>query len=240
MKVALIGYGKMGKEIESLCKEFEHAIPVIIRKNDYFISYMNVLATCDVAIEFTQPDAAFDNIKSCMELGLPVVSGTTGWQERMPEIEDICHDLKGAFLYSSNFSLGVNLLFYFNKKLGELFSRFPEYQCTIQEIHHTQKKDAPSGTAITLANDIVKLNPSYNNWSLVQGNQIQDDHILIESFREDDVPGTHIIQYYNDIEILALSHESKSRKGFALGAIKAAEWLIHRTGVFTMEDVLSL
>ncbi len=240
MKVALIGYGKMGKEIESLCKELGHTIPVIIRENDYFISYMNVLATCDVAIEFTQPDAAFDNIKSCLEIGLPVVSGTTGWQERMPEIEDLCRDLKGAFLYSSNFSLGVNILFHINKKLGELFAKFPEYQCAIQEIHHTQKKDAPSGTAITLADDIVKINPSYNNWSLVQENQIEPDHLPIESFREEDVPGTHIIQYTNDIEILALSHEAKSRKGFALGAIKAAEWLIPRMGVFTMEDVLEI
>ncbi|MFM7854045.1 MAG: 4-hydroxy-tetrahydrodipicolinate reductase, partial [Flammeovirgaceae bacterium] len=194
----------------------------------------------DVAIEFTQPEAAIRNLMYCFEHKIPVVCGTTGWLEQAKEIEQACHERGGALLYSSNFSLGVNLFFKLNETLARLMKPYADYQVSIDETHHTQKKDAPSGTAITLAEGIIKNQPLKKNWILKSGESIthQPESIVIASHRRDPVPGTHMVNYCSSIDDIQITHTAHSRQGFALGAVLVAEWLKGKIGVFKMDDFL--
>lgn len=233
MKIALFGYGKMGKTIEKIALERGHKIVAII--DAYSHNYD--ITQADVAIDFSTPDSAFNNINQCFINNIPIVSGTTGWLSRYNDAVKICHEKNGAFIYASNFSLGVNLFFELNAKLAKMINRFKVYDTHIEEIHHTQKLDAPSGTAITLAEDIIKFSDK-ENWSLdVTKN---DNTIPIISKRIENVPGTHIVKYDSDVDTLEIKHIAKNRDGFALGAVMAAEWLLGKKGVFTMKDVLEI
>lgn len=232
MKIALLGYGRMGKEIEKIALERGHEI--VLKKTQE--SSFEGLEQADVAIDFSVPSAAVENITQCIKSNVPVVSGTTGWLESYEEIINKVKTSNGAFIYASNFSIGVNIFFELNKKLASLISPHKQYQASIEEIHHTQKLDAPSGTAITLAEDIISLS-DYNNWSMTS----QDESSLpIEAKRIPDVPGTHIIDYSSEIDTIEIKHTAHNRKGFALGAVIASEWLQEKKGVFSMKDVLHL
>ncbi|MDN3492372.1 4-hydroxy-tetrahydrodipicolinate reductase [Winogradskyella bathintestinalis] len=232
MKIALLGYGRMGKNIESIALNRNHTITLKIAdaNSDYNFS------DADVAIDFSVPSAAVNNIKKALDAGVPVVSGTTGWLDKYDEILDYCKSKNGTFLYASNFSLGVNLFFELNKKLSELMAGFTEYSTEIEEIHHTQKLDAPSGTAITLAEQIIKFN-NYTNWTL---DQPKSNEIHIAAKRIENVPGTHEITYSSEIDSISIKHTAHSRQGFAMGAIIAAEWIKDKKGVFSMKDVLNI
>lgn len=232
MKIALLGYGKMGKKIEKLALEKGHTIVSRINRD----SLKEELLKADIAIEFSTPEAAVSNIKFCLENGIPIVSGTTGWLEHYDEMIKLCESRNGSFIYASNFSVGVNLFFSINEYVSILMKPWKEYQVSIEEIHHTQKLDAPSGTAITLAEGIVK-NSDKKNWKL---NEAADGTIKITAKRMDEVKGTHIINYDSDIDTISIKHEAHSRDGFALGAILAAEWLADKKGIFTMKDVLQI
>lgn len=233
MNIALIGYGKMGKAIEEILIERGHQVKVKLdrtpKKED--------LEEIDVAIEFSQPEAAFGNLKVLMENQIPTVSGTTGWTERLEEMRNICAKENSAFIYASNFSLGVNLFFELNAHLAKLMSRYPEYKIEIEEIHHTMKLDKPSGTAITLAEEVIR-NTELARW---ESDEKSDEKTLpIYSKRINAVPGTHTVSYKSEIDDIEIRHTAHSRKGFALGAVLAAEWLSGRRGNFTMKDVLGL
>lgn len=234
MKIALLGYGKMGQTIEKLASDRGHEIVARVSSPDDF-----TLADAEVAIDFSVPSSAVTHLTKCFEAGIPVVSGTTGWLDAFGEMVKFCKEKNGAFIYASNFSVGVNLFFEFNKKLAELMARHTSYQVDMTEIHHTQKLDAPSGTAITLAEEIIEQT-DYTGWELKEEQHISKSHIPISSKREGSVPGTHIINYKSDIDTITLTHEAHSRQGFALGAVIAAEWLLDKEGIFTMRDVLSL
>ena len=233
MNIGLFGYGKMGKMIEQLAQERGHQI---VAKVDVGADNPN-FSEMDVAIDFSTPEAAFQNITACFENGVPVISGTTGWLEHYQKAIDICEENNGAFIYASNFSLGVNLFFELNTQLAKMMSNLEQYRVSMEEIHHTQKLDAPSGTAITLAEGILK-NSSYEDWQLEGSND--DNTIPITSKREGMVPGTHTVSYESDVDKLEIKHVAHNRKGFALGAIVAAEWIQGKTGVFSMKDVLNL
>lgn len=237
MKVAIIGYGKMGRIIEK--KLLERGHQVVAKFGSEGIN-LNELQKAEVAIEFSRPESAFENLKTCLNQSIPVVCGTTGWLKDYDEICRITEKNKTAFLYASNFSLGVNLFFALNKKLAELMSPYGDYQAKVEEIHHLQKLDAPSGTAISLAEDLIKHNANYQSWLLKGSTKSQAPVLDIEAFREQDVPGTHIINYENEIDRISIKHEAKSREGFALGAVLAAEYLIDKTGVCSMQNVLNL
>ena len=232
MKIALLGYGRMGKSIEAIALKRNHSISlkVVDANSDYNFS------NADVAIDFSVPSVAVSNIKKALDAGVPVISGTTGWLDQYDEIIDYCNSKNGTFLYASNFSLGVNLFFEINKRLSELMSEFPEYATEIEEIHHTQKLDAPSGTAITLAEQIIE-NTSYTNWTL---DKASPKEIYIEAKRVDDVPGTHEIAYTSEIDTISIKHTAHSRQGFAMGAVIAAEWIKDKKGIFSMKDVLNI
>lgn len=232
MKIALVGYGKMGKIIEEMALGRNHEI--VARLNE--TPTVENLNSPDVVIEFSNPGVAFTNIKYCLEQKIPVVCGTTGWLEHKQEIEQIALENKTAFLYGSNFSLGVNLFFALNEKLAELISPFSEYQCQLEEIHHTQKKDAPSGTAISLAEGIIK-NSIYDAWKL---DETRAHELGIFALRQDEVPGTHSVFYRSEVDEIEIKHTAYNRNGFALGAVIAAEWIKGKTGNFSMKDVLSL
>jgi 4-hydroxy-tetrahydrodipicolinate reductase len=232
MKIALLGYGKMGKTIERLAVERGHEI---VLKVDNDIDNAD-LSRADVAIDFSVPDAAFKNITACFEKQVPVVSGTTGWLKRYDEAVEICKKQEAAFIYASNYSLGVNLFFELNRNLAKLMQRFSEYNVAIEEIHHTQKLDAPSGTAITLAEQIID-NSDKTGWQLDSALQ---NEIPVTAKRIENVPGTHTIAYNSEVDTIKIEHVAHSRDGFALGAIIAAEWLQHKKGVFSMKDVLGL
>ena len=235
MKIALIGYGKMGKEIEAIAIERGHRIILkVTEENKQLLSDGN-LERAAVAIEFTNPDAAFQNVAACFNAKVPVVCGTTGWNDRLEEAKHLCRKKGAAFLPSSNFSVGVNLFFEVNKKLAALMNNHPEYNASVEEIHHLQKKDAPSGTAITIAEQIVEALDRKYSWKL-DGNAL--DELRITALREDGVPGTHKVSYTSTIDDIELTHTAHSRKGFALGAVLAAEFLAGKTGVFTMKEVL--
>lgn len=231
MKIAIIGYGKMGKVIERIALERGHEI-VLKKTSD---SSFDGLENADVAIEFSIPDAAVSNISYCLNHGIPTISGTTGWLDEYSKMTDLCIEKDTAFLYGSNFSLGVNLFFELNDYLAKLMSKFKEYNVSMEEIHHTQKLDKPSGTAITLANSIIN-HSNYNKWSLESTNE--KDTFVIDAIRKDEVPGTHSITYKNDIDSITINHTAHSREGFALGSVIAAEWIHGKKGVFTMKDVL--
>jgi 4-hydroxy-tetrahydrodipicolinate reductase len=233
MKIALLGYGKMGKAIEQIALQRGHSVVIKVNKNttSYNITH------ADVAIDFSIPSAAISNISNCIENGIPIVSGTTGWLDDYNNMVALTKKNDGAFIYASNFSLGVNIFFELNKTLAKMMSNLSQYNATIEEIHHTQKLDSPSGTAITLAEGIIK-NTNYNNWKL--GETDNSKEIPIEAKRIDNVPGTHHINYTSQVDTISISHTSHSRDGFALGAVIAAEWLFGKTGVFTMNDVLNI
>jgi 4-hydroxy-tetrahydrodipicolinate reductase len=236
MNIAIIGYGKMGKTIEKIAKSRGHVISTIIEATNH--ADLEKLGSMKVhaAIEFTQPSTAYDNIITCFNQDIPVVCGTTGWTERLPEVEQACDRMNGSFLYASNFSLGVNLFFEFNKKMAALMSGYPDYKVTMSETHHTEKKDTPSGTAITLANSIIDNHKAYNGWSEESG---LDNEIIINSFREKDINGIHEINYVSDHDEISLKHTARNRDGFALGAVIAAEWLADKQGIYTMKDLLN-
>ena len=233
MKIALFGYGKMGKTIERLAIDRGH---IIVAKIDKELKE-GTITDADVAIDFSIPSEAFNNINKCFAENIPIVSGTTGWLDRFDEAKVNCKKNNGAFIYASNYSLGVNLFFELNSHLAKLMSQFNDYKIGMEEIHHTQKLDAPSGTAITLAEDII-ANSTKNNWSLDVTNN--EDEIPIVAKRVENVPGTHSIFYNSIVDEIEIKHTAKNRDGFALGAIIAAEWLQDKKGVYTMKDVLGL
>jgi len=232
MNIALFGYGRMGKAIEKIAKSRGHKIVEKIDNNDTILS----LLEADVAIDFSIPNAAAKNITQALEHGIPVISGTTGWLNNYDQIVKLCNKMNGAFLYASNFSLGVNLFFELNNKLAKIMSQRYTYDASITETHHKLKLDAPSGTAITLAENIIK-NSGYKKWSL---NKKSPETLQISSARLDDVTGIHSVRYSSKEDSIEIKHTSKNREGFALGAIVAAEWIIRRKGVFTMKDVLTI
>ncbi len=238
MKIALIGYGKMGKAIEAIALERGHEIVLKIDESNTADLNQEHIEKADVAIEFTGPHTAYDNIRKALELGIPLVSGSTGWLEKMPEVAQLCTDKHGAFIYASNFSVGVNLFFELNKKLAALMHPHPEYKVSLEEIHHTQKRDAPSGTAITLAEGVMETYQSLKKW--VNDVPPQPGELLIVSKRIDPDPGTHTIRYSSEIDDITITHSAHSRKGFALGAVVAAEFLKDKKGIFTMKEVLGL
>jgi len=232
MKIALLGYGKMGKVIEKIALERGHEI---VLKKDEFNTY-DGLSTADVAIDFSIPTAAVDNISNCFHANVPVVSGTTGWLEHYAAMEALCQEKQGGFISSSNFSLGVNIFFELNEHLAKIMSQFDSYKVTMEEIHHTQKLDAPSGTAISLAKGVIE-NSNYANWTL---DEAKTNEIHIEAKRIGDVPGTHTVTYDSTVDSIELKHTAHNREGFALGAVIAAEWLAGKKGIYSMKDVLNL
>lgn len=238
MKIALIGYGKLGKAIEAIAQARGHEIVARIQRTNPADWHAAPLKTADVAIECTSPESAPQHILHCFEQNLPVVCGSTGWLVRWPEIETACKNQGGALLYASNFSVGVNILFALNKQLAKLMARQPEYAITLEEIHHTEKKDAPSGTAITLAEQILDSNLSKLKWVNEPTGRSED--LLIESQRLEGVPGTHRVEYRSEIDTLELIHTAHSRVGFATGAVLAAEFLQDKKGIYTMQDVLGI
>ena len=229
MKIALLGYGRMGQAIEKIAIKRGHTIVAKIDKDNKDETYI-----ADVAINFSVPMAAYYNIKDAINKKIPVVCGTTGWLDRLNEIETLCQQSEGAFLYASNFSLGVNLFFELNEKLAEMMQKQPQYTASIEEIHHTQKIDKPSGTAITLAEGIKSED---NTWNLI-GNI--GEGVQINSIRKDDVPGIHSVKYHSEVDEISITHTAYNRTGFALGAVLAAEWIQDKKGIFSMKDVLQL
>jgi 4-hydroxy-tetrahydrodipicolinate reductase len=232
MKIALLGYGKMGKIIEKVALERGHEI--VLRKSST-TSFDN-LSIADVAIDFSIPDAAVCNIMECLHTNIPIVCGTTGWLDKYDEMVVLCKEKNGTFIYGSNFSLGVNLFFELNSQLAKLMSKFKEYKVSMEEIHHTQKLDAPSGTAITLANGIIE-NSSYENWTL---DDSKNNALFIDAKRIENVPGTHTVSYHSDVDSIEIKHTANNREGFALGAVIAAEYIFGKKGIFTMKDVLKI
>ena len=233
MKIALLGYGKMGKTIEQIALQRGHEIVLKIDENsaDYDITL------ADVAIDFSIPEAAFNNISNCLNNRVPVISGTTGWLTKLPDATALCKKKNGAFISASNFSLGVNIFFELNAHLAKMMCNLEQYAISIEEIHHTKKLDAPSGTAITLAEGIID-NTKKESWAL---NVTTNENVIpITAKRIDEVPGTHTVAYNSAVDTLEIKHTAHSRDGFALGAVIAAEWLVGKTGVFTMKDVLGL
>ncbi len=237
MKIALIGYGKMGQAIEEVALHKKHTISLKINaKNTDELTTENLQNT-DVAIEFTSPQTAAQNIIKCFEAGVPVICGTTGWLEELEEIKKVCKNKNGAFLYASNFSIGVNIFFELNKNLAQLMSK-QNYNVAITETHHTQKKDSPSGTAITLAEQILKNLQHKKKWVNEESN-IKEELSII-SKRIDPAPGTHQIKFSSDVDDIEIIHTAHSRKGFAAGAVMAAEFIKDKNGIFTMQDVLGI
>lgn len=236
MKIALLGYGKMGKAIEKIALERGHEITLKIDSNNSNVLKSGCFKNTEVAIDFSTPSTAQANIEQALRSKTPIISGTTGWLEGLQSVNQLCVSENTAFLYASNFSLGVNLFFELNKNLAKLMSSHKDYNVAMTEIHHTQKLDAPSGTAISLAEQIIKESTQKNKWILNNANSINE--LKIEAIRENTVPGTHTIKYESEIDTISISHEAHSRRGFALGAVIAAEWLYTKKGVFTMKDVL--
>lgn len=232
MKIALLGYGRMGQAIEQIAINRGHDIVIKTSKDSGYN-----IKDVDVAIDFSIPNAAYKNISNCLNNNVPVISGTTGWLDKYNDAVSLCEKNKGAFIYASNFSLGVNIFFELNEILAKMMTKLEDYKLDIEEIHHTKKLDAPSGTAITLAEGVIKNHSQYSNWKL---DESTENTLPITAKRIPDVPGTHIITYKSAIDTIKIEHEAHSRQGFALGAVIAAEWIIGKTGVFTMKDVLSL
>ncbi len=232
MKLALLGFGKMGKTIAELASEKGHEI--VYKLGSGFEE--GTLSAADVAIEFSTPKAALDNIAKCISQGIPVVSGTTGWLEEYDKVLKLCEDSNGSFIYASNFSIGVNLFFSMNEYLAKLMAPWQDYEVSIEETHHTEKKDAPSGTAISLAKGIIKQTDK-KDWVLGAASK---ENIQINAKREGDVKGMHRVDYSSKIDTISIKHEAHNRAGFAKGAILAAEWIQHKKGVYSMKDVLGI
>ncbi len=236
MRIALLGYGRMGKVIEGIAVSRGHEIVLkidVANQND-----VNLISksTVDAVIEFSSPEAAFENLKICMQNAVPTVSGTTGWLHKKPEIENLCLKHDGAFFYASNYSIGVNLFFRLNKILAKMMNPYQNYKVSMDEIHHTMKLDAPSGTAITLAEGVIENNLQYSEW--VNDTEPSNNQVNIHSIREGLVPGTHTVRFQSEIDKIEITHEAFGREGFALGAVMAAEWLADKKGVKSMDDFL--
>ena len=235
MKIALFGYGKMGKEIEQIALKRGHEIVLKIRENEKYD-----ISKADIGIDFSVPNAALHNIISCFKNNVPVISGTTGWLDDFDKALTVCKENKGSFIYASNFSIGVNLFFELNKSLAKMMNPHKDYSLDVEEIHHTKKLDTPSGTAISIAEQIIK-NSSKSNWELIENSVKQDSNsVPISAKRILDTPGTHKVSYKSEIDSIEIKHIANNRKGFALGAIIAAEWLIKKNGIYTMKDVLNI
>ena len=233
MNIALLGYGKMGKTIEKIAIERGHSIVLTIDKDDHDYD----ITKADVAIDFSIPTVAFNNISNCINNQVPVISGTTGWLQDYDKAVALCKEKQGTFIYASNFSLGVNIFFELNKTLAKMMSNLKQYNVSLEEIHHTQKLDAPSGTAISLANGIIAEHDGYEQWKLDEN---AENTIPIVAKRIEDVPGTHTVTYQSSVDTITIEHKAHNRLGFALGAVIAAEWIIGKTGVFTMNNVLNI
>jgi len=238
MKIALIGYGKMGKAIEEIALQRGHSIILKIDVDSIKEFTKENLSKCDVAIEFTSPHTALQNIITCLEAGTPVVSGSTGWLENWETAKKKCEETNGSLLYSSNYSIGVNIFFELNKKLASLMDQQTNYNVSMEEIHHTQKKDAPSGTAITLAEQVMENIHRKKHWTNEESNK--PDELTIISKRIDPAPGTHVVKYSSAIDDIEIIHTAHNRTGFATGAVLAAEFLKDKKGIFSMKDVLGL
>lgn len=238
MKIALIGYGKMGHMIEEIALQRGHQVVLKINIDNTEDFTRENMTGVDVAIEFTAPESAFENVKRCLDFGVPVVSGSTGWNENLPAAKAYCMQKSSAFLHASNFSIGVNIFFQVNKLLAKLMAAQPDYDVSLKEIHHTQKKDAPSGTAVTLAEQVIANIDRKKSWSNKETNHPEELSIISE--RIDPAPGTHYVKYTSDVDDIEIIHTAHSRKGFAQGAVLAAEFLVGKQGVFTMDDVLHL
>ncbi|MFI3294925.1 MAG: 4-hydroxy-tetrahydrodipicolinate reductase [Rikenellaceae bacterium] len=237
MKVAIIGYGKMGRAIEQILISRSHEVALIIDVDNQGDLTSENLAKVDVAIEFSAPSAAFSNIEKCLASGTPVVCGTTAWLDRYDLAVELCEQNKGAFFYASNYSVGVNLTFKINAMLARMMNRFSEYDVTLNEVHHTQKLDAPSGTAITMAEGIVENLDRLDSWQL--GTTTEASLLEVTAQRRSMVPGTHTVVWESAIDKITLEHEAKGREGFALGAVLAAEFLCGKSGVYTMDDLMN-
>ncbi len=237
MKVALLGYGKMGHEVEKIAVEHKHSIGLIIDNENDWTEKAGQLKECDVAIEFSMPAIALKNISRCFDVGIPIVVGTTGWYDQFQIISDLCISSNNTLFYASNYSIGVNIFFDINRRLASLLENYPMYSPSMVEIHHTQKLDAPSGTAITLAYGIIEANSRYSKYT---GTKPLPGEIPVQSIREGNAPGTHTITWNSEFDQISLTHEAKDRRGFAIGAVMAAEWIQNRHGVFTMKDMLNL
>lgn len=239
MKIALVGYGKMGKEIEKIALERGHTISAKI-SSDNPMTAENMKGS-DVAIDFSTPNAVLNNIHFLLDQKIPSVIGTTGWNDHLDEVTQKTEDQDTSLIHASNFSLGVNLFFQLNKQLAKLMAGYDDYKVSMEEIHHTEKLDAPSGTAITLAEGIIENHPNVANWFCPQGEKTTapSPAIQIDAIREKDVKGTHTVTYSSAIDTIRIEHEAHNRKGFALGAVIAAEWIVNKKGVFTMQDVLA-
>lgn len=239
MRIALLGYGRMGREIEQAAVAGGHTVALRTDIHNAGDFNSTTAKECDVAIEFTGPGAAADTIVRALLLGIPIVSGSTGWLARYEEVKRLCLEKNGSFIHSSNFSIGVNILFRLNKELARIMNQQNDYRVSLDEKHHAQKLDAPSGTAITLAGDIAGQNSAYNGWSTA-GDKTDPHKIPIVSHREGTVPGIHSVTWTSDADNITLRHEALNRKGFAAGALMAAGFISTRKGVFTMNDVLNI
>ena len=241
MNIAIIGYGKMGKMIETIAEERGHRTVLKIDIENLQDFTPENLRKAQVAIEFTKPATAFANVTRCIKYGVPVVSGSTGWYDHLDEVKRLCAERNGSMLCTSNFSLGVNIFFEINRQLARIMNRFSDYSAEIEEIHHTQKLDAPSGTAITLAEGVIDENTRIKKWELLQNEKSQNPSFLpIRAIRRDSVPGTHSVKYSSEIDDIEIIHTAHSRKGFALGAVMAAEYIHDKKGVFSMKDLLKI
>jgi 4-hydroxy-tetrahydrodipicolinate reductase len=238
MKIALIGYGKMGHEIEIVALARNHQVSLIIDRDNQSDLTIENIKNVDVAIEFSTPQTAFNNIKICIEAGVPIVAGTTGWVDKLGEAKELLKQSNGSLFYASNYSIGVNLYFKVNKLLAHYIDSIKGYSASIKEIHHTQKLDAPSGTAITLAQVISSSISDMKGWTLLP--EQEDGKIPIEAVREGTVPGTHVVTYDSDQDEIIFTHRAKNRKGFAIGAVLAAEHIFNKQGFFTMDDLLKI
>jgi len=235
MKIALLGYGKMGKEIEYIALQRNHTIVLKVDETNADTYSFEALQNADIAIEFSTPHTVINNITKCFEAQVPIIVGTTGWYDHFSEIEKKCTEKNGTLFYASNFSIGVNLFMKVNSHLAELMNQYPNYEVKMEEIHHIHKLDKPSGTAITLANQIIEKLDRKTNWST---SEFKNDTLFIEDKREGEVPGTHIIKYTSEVDDIEIMHKANNRKGFALGAVVAAEFLKGKKGIFTMNDLL--
>ena len=246
MKIAIIGYGKMGRVIENIAQSQGHETVLKIGRQNREKLNCPSLQKADVAIEFSRPGTAFENVALCLKCGLPVVSGTTGWLDSLPKAKALCEEKKGAFFYASNFSIGVNVFFALSRQLAAMMESCPGYEVRVEEIHHVQKLDYPSGTAITLAEGLLENMKRKNKWSAKMGNEDEPPPpykagtIPIVSVRKEGVPGTHVLRWESEMDSIEIRHTAHSREAFARGALKAAEWLIGRQGIFGMEDLLNL
>ena len=239
MKIALLGYGKMGKTIERLARERGHEIVLIVDENNRTRCTDEQLKQADVAIEFTMPAVAVENYNWCFRNRVPVVSGTTGWLEKWDEVVTACERSGGTFFYASNYSIGVNIFFHLNRWLAQTMARFSNYKVSLEETHHIHKLDAPSGTAITLAEGILKEHPEYTSWKLDEG-RVKVGELPIKAKREGEVPGIHSVTYQSGVDEIQICHSAYSRDGFAQGAVMAAEFLVGKQGVFGMEDLIKI